>query len=54
MDNQVIWNYDINGWKTLTEQLTYPRPQGNIPMFGALKESKQKKLEHGYFNVINK
>jgi hypothetical protein len=51
MDNQFVSNY--KNWNAITDQLTYPRPQGNVPMFLTLKNSKQKHLEHSYFSVLN-
>ena len=53
-DASKILRAQNNSWGTLTNQLGYPRPQGNIPMNLALTPQKQNSLLNAYFNVGSK
>lgn len=48
----IIWSYPTQ-WHTITNQLTYPRPQGNLPMFGVLVPSVQSNLIDSYYSVLS-
>jgi len=48
--NKILW-INNSGWYTLTAQLGYPRPQGNLPMLNSLTPAKQNSLLHAYFSV---
>lgn len=49
---KIYWKSDPQ-WKTLTDDVGYPRPQGNIPMFGALVPQAQNNLMQRYMGVMN-
>ena len=48
--SKILW-VSNTGWHTWTNQLGYPRPQGNIPMLLALTPQKQDSLLRAYFSV---
>lgn len=49
--SKIIWGMSTQ-WYTITEQLGYPRPQGNLSMMNFLSESKQNSLMNSYLNVL--
>jgi hypothetical protein len=48
--SKILW-VSNTAWHTWTEQLGYPRPQGNIPMLLKLTPQKQDSLLRAYFSV---
>lgn len=50
--NRIMWT-NISQWKKEQQELGYPRPQGNVPMFLALREPKRRQLLHQYMSVLN-
>ena len=40
-------------WCDQTNNLGYPRPQGNLPMLNGLVPQKKKKLITAYYSVLN-
>jgi hypothetical protein len=47
---KIMWKLNTN-WYSWTNQLGYPRPQGNIPMMLKLTGNKQQLLMRAYDNV---
>jgi len=48
--SKILWKLNTS-WCTWTDQLGYPRPQGNIPMLLTLTPHKQDSLLKAYFSV---
>ena len=48
--SKILW-VSNTAWHTWTNQLGYPRPQGNIPMLLALTPKKQDSLLRAYYHV---
>ncbi len=48
--SKILW-VSNTAWHTWTNQLGYPRSQGNIPMLLALTPQKQDSLLRAYFSV---
>jgi hypothetical protein len=49
--SKILW-VSNTGWYTWTNNLGYPRPQGNLPMMLSLTPSKQQSLLKSYFDVL--
>lgn len=48
--NKILWTSNT-AWHSWTNQLGYPRLQGNIPMLNTLTSEKQNSLLKAYFSV---
>ncbi len=48
--SKILW-ISNTAWYTWSNQIGYPRPQGNIPMLLTLKPQKQESLLRAYFSV---
>jgi hypothetical protein len=53
---QISWKfssyfYTNPAWKIITDELGYPRPQGNLPMYLFLTDAKKRSLGMAYENV---
>lgn len=48
--SKILW-VSNTAWYTWSNQLGYPRPQGNIPMLLTLTPQKQDSLLRSYFSV---
>jgi len=47
---RILWKLNT-AWYSWTNQLGYPRPQGNLPMLQTLTSQKQESLLRAYFSV---
>lgn len=51
--DRITWKYSSE-WNELTKKYGYPKPQGNIPMFGLLSNEKKKQISETNYIGLNK